>query len=388
MRCPTCRIYSALVVLALVQYLAMMFHRNHIDPLENNYLYYALERQSERRTTGSSTPPLLLNVSLRQKHPNCFSESLFLTDDLGNKVLRLVDSARYVYDASSVPRYDIDTCPIMKARYNCFTNSKSKHAAAYQWKMVLQAPTVVTNTSSDATSYCDLRAFAEDLNGPAGLARWYRENHRTDSASDRTHYNIAMFGNSFLRQTWESLTCMWRDQLTKLTVQQNGPDISLAALQQRTHAVRLAEMGSSIDLDLPPWNATTLGCHGGTDEINQAFYEHGLAVPKTIPNCDDNIGSAEFNGTFRIHYVFRPSIYESLEEIYEKLELQQDHVDAFFLTELKGQERKLSQKLGPQVKAHSSIWPVRYFGLQALQLREIRYWFGASNPGIHRPPDR
>jgi len=303
---------------------------------------------------------------LRAKHPACFDEALFETNEDGVKTLKFSTAAECVCDDTAcAPPCDTCSCAVMKARCNCGLNS-----AAHHWKLVLQPPS--------SGKVCDLRTFVQDLGGPAGLAL---------AAQAKS---AVLFGNSHLRQAFEVMTCLWRDQLSDLMVQEGGPGASLADIancNERGCKIQFEQMGDIQHLQLPPWDAFTTGSHGvDADSIQKCCVAE---APKTLGSCDDNFAAAEFDSSIRFHCVFRPFLCESFDDVCHQLDgLQADAVDACFLTKPNGPERKIVVSGTPAgMRQHITLWPIGHCGFQKLQERDTGQWCGADNPWISRPPD-
>jgi len=67
---------------------------------------------------------------------------------------------------------------------------------------------------------------------------------------------------------------------------------------------------------------------------------------------------AEFDSSIRLHCVLRPFLYESFDDIYQKLDLQADAVDAYFLTKIQGAAQKFVMSAVPAgMRQRITKWP-------------------------------
>ena len=301
----------------------------------------------------------------------CFSLNLIERE---LRSLTLTHVGRYVPANKSMdgrpppPRYDHLSCFVMKARYNCATAAATADRAT-DWKLVLK-------NSAKNGKECDPQALVGYFGGPVALAEdWLSQ------VSQETFkpFVVVFHGNSFLRQLWEALTCIWRHQITDLLLQQGGPDISIVGLKDRG-PIDTHEIGSIIRNP-----SGEMGCHGATDL--RSYYESDITVPSTIPECNDNIAMVEFGSRIQFYYVFCPWVYANIASVYDKLGLRADDIDVLVFND--GEDKKYPQSLRRQLKAgifnESIIWVLDQF--KRIQIRDTGRWFGATNPWITNPPD-
>ena len=205
--------------------------------------------------------------------------------------------------------------------------------------------------------------------------------------------------------------------------------ISQAAIKARNGTkITLEEIGT---LERPPDSdtpGTSSSCHPATRKSE--FYEPNVLLPLecTYDNnnnsnqkkdtYDGNIAMVEFGGIIRFYFIFNPTIYDNLEEIFEK-KLQLDPYEVDLLLFNAGGDKAYHKNMhrtngtnnneslfdvfnrvdgGPW---HSRIkeWPYQDFQTTQRRQSGIRntnimqhssqqeYWFGATNPWITDKPD-
>jgi hypothetical protein len=297
----------------------------------------------------------------------CFSLNLI---ERKSRILKLAHVGRYVPANKSMdfpPRYDHLSCFVMKARYNCATTAATGDRAT-DWRLVLNA----TKDGED----CNPRALVERFGGPVALA----EDLLSRVAQEKFKpYVVVFHGNSFLRQMWEAITCIWRHQITNLLLQQGGPDISLAGLKDRG-LIDAHEIGTMLRNP-----SDEMGCHGSTDL--RGYYASDITVPSTIPECHDNIERVEFGSKIRFYYIFRPWVYANVTAVYDKVGLKANDIDVLVFND--GEDKKYHQSLQKQLRAgvfdESIVWDLDEF--KRIQVRDTKKWFGATNPWVKKPPD-
>jgi hypothetical protein len=216
----------------------------------------------------------------------------------------------------------------------------------------------------------------EHFGGPVALA----EDMLSRVAQEKFKpYVVVFHGNSFLRQMWEALTCIWCHQITNLLLQQGGPDICLVGLRDRG-LIDMYEIGTILRNP-----SEEMGCHGGADL--RGYYESDITVPSTITGCNDNIAMVEFGNKIQFYYILRPWVYANVTDVYDKVGLRANDIDALVFND--GEDKKYPQSLREQLRAgvfdESIVWDLDEF--KKIQVRDTGSWYGANNPWISNPPD-
>ena len=341
----------------------------------------------------NATPKQSANHGLtvrNQTHSNCFIRTMFK-----NSGEFLYKNTTYYKlsgnnSAESI-RYD-HLCPfLLKDRYNCATKRKFVYGGnAYDWKLVLR-------DQGKEEHECNLWNLVQDLEGPAGIGKrmlYDREQTRQGGGGDlikhssnQTMINVAIFGNSYLRQIFESLLCTWSNELSfSLFEKDGGYDVSLAAMKLRNNTpLTFDELGKMEPIPNP--NDTQ--CHQ-ISELKQ-FYEDGLETPRKCKGYTDNLAVAEFGGSMRIYYSFRPYFHQNLTRVLkEKLNMIPEKIDVLVFND--GQSH-IIEKDAYLLEAFrtSGAWNNRiewdYKHFRTIQERDIGQWFGSNNPWIEHPPD-
>ncbi|KAG7342635.1 hypothetical protein IV203_020579 [Nitzschia inconspicua] len=361
---------------------------------------------------------------LKQEFPECIVPS---------STIRLKQGGRYIYyDANSetnnVPRYDHETCFVMKARYNCAKNinDDDRLVASYittklktnkllginstttttttpieasNFKFVYQQQTDIetsknkkdNNNVVTATGFCDFAKVGRSLKGPVGLSDFLLLDQATNNNitnDDTVHsppkhrtINVLMQGNSYVRQMWESLVCSFRSDITAIQVLMGGPEISTEALKARHNSkIVVDELGTV-------WSNLTQiqngGCHAHHPSLNMKdMYRPGVTVPSNTQGCNDNIAMVEFGHQIRFYYIFLPRLYETtaLQSIYDESWWNLTHIDVLVFNS--------NQQTSP---FHSTDRVVSVedwkHTLKNVQVRDTGIFWGADNPWIDNPPD-
>ena len=307
---------------------------------------------------------------LQQRFPECTADS--------NASFN-VSSGMYVVSSKTtrLPRYDHQTCFLMKARYNCAyrpDNINVTLASDYQyvWKQ---------QQRHSSQTACNLRNVIQEIGGPQGISK--RLAGRQTNNHGRRPFHVLLQGSSFARQIFEALVCGFQDQITDFRVQVGGPSVSLSDFLRRgdNTLVAIRELGKSMGLQ----EARQGGCHGEAGGI-QKYYRRRATKPPNIPNCNDNIGLVEFGNSIRFYYIFRPTMYdqETLHHIYKViLGIPDDGLDVVVWNHvLKEPQNTTLLPAKRQIPVESLLWKLR-----GLQLRDLGRYFGANNPWIKNPPD-
>jgi len=242
------------------------------------------------------------------------------------------------------PAYDHLSCRVMKNRYNCAvpagSNSSTPDDSPTDYMLTL-GPVVVdddnnninSSSTSAATSKNDvvvsLNSFMDEINGVTGLAEVLatrRRRHKTtnledDDDDDGSIVTVAFFGNSFLRQIWESITCTFRDQITKLRLNEGGAMVP----GHRSKFDAEKDIGAPLFFRSMPEQY----CFPGDDMTQFAsYYKKGVEIPQNVKfHCTDNLAMVELDEKIRFYYFFRPSVYEPRERGYESLGLVLEDID-------------------------------------------------------------
>jgi len=336
-----------------------------------------------KRLVNQHTLTSIKNQSVGKKHSNCFIETMF-----NNSEFLYRDTTYYTLMSNNLTdsmRYD-HLCPYMKNRYNCGTKEKAMYGGnAYDWKLMLR-------DQGREERVCNLWDLINDLQGPAGIGKKVLDDWQTRQGSDRikrankTMINVAMLGNSYLRQIFESFLCTWSHELTFSLFEKDGKyDPSIAGMKLRNNApLTFDELGDMEPMPNPNDNQ----CHvASVDE----FYEDGLETPHKCKGYTDGIAVAEFGGSMRIYYMFRPWMHLNLTRVMtEKLNLIPEELDILIFNDDQQHTIEKDAHLSEVFKA-SGAWDNRiewdYNHFKTIQKRDVGRWFGANNPWVSHPPD-
>ncbi len=212
--------------------------------------------------------------AIRNVHPVCFSDKLFTKNETDPLKLLRMSVMKYVLmgeNVTTAERYN-HLCPFMKNRYNCAVKDKLEYGKnAADWKLVLE------QFNGTDTMRCNLWNLIQDMKGPTGIGqeilkqRFGLEEHhdvpvlekqqavelweKGSRDNSRTKINVALFGNSYLRQVFESMMCSWSSDLTYHVMEKDGKyDISIAGLEMRKMrnqtSVLMEELGEMEPLPL------------------------------------------------------------------------------------------------------------------------------------------
>ncbi len=252
------------------------------------------------------------------------------------------------------PRYD-HWCPVMKARYNCaWPPNITGTPQAFEYKFVWKHP--------HYAQVCDLDHLLEFIGGPAGLSQRH----------------VVLQGNSYLRQVWEALVCGFQDQITNLTLYQNGPPTSLAYItSRRGKLITPRELGQFIVA-----KRVIEGCHGPSLRTPLGnYYRPNVTIPSNRDKCTDDMAMVEF-GNVQFSFIFHPSRFhtDAIVEAYRKLGIPKVIDTVVWMGDDETQLRNLTARsriaLGP-------LLPL----LIKTQNWSLGRYFGADNPWITDPPD-
>lgn len=339
---------------------------------------------------------------IRLLHPGCFSGNFFDS----NRSLKYESTMKYELigkDVTRSERYNY-LCPFIKNRYNCATRKKLEYGKnAADWKLTLLNEECMNDGGEHCFERCNLWNLIHDMKGPSGIGHEMLKNFNhgsniknskeDDSINSqkplRKKINVAIFGNSYMRQIFESFVCSWTHDMTYHVLEKGGTyDISLDRTRIRNNAlITMSELGNMKPLPINIWNGTL--CE--ISKVSQ-FYEEGLPTPYKCDGYQDNIAVAEFGGVLRIHYIFRPYTHENLNQLIEtKWEVDPKDINVLIFND--GQEKTIrkNKQLLEAFEASGAwqrriLWPDMKF-FEKLQRRDISQWFGANNPFINKPPD-
>lgn len=272
---------------------------------------------------------------------------------------------RYIHVSNRRAPYDHNSCFLLKPRYNCATSNPAK-PKPHEWKFILQS-----NLSDDST-ICDIQEVVDDLGGPRAITETKQ---------------LALFGNSFLRQVFEAMACKYQNQLTKALVMENAPSTSLAANAARKgKRLQKNDFMNSYIISLPLDKRPIPHCSGIAEDYG-AFFEDGvnLTAPHYTESCSDDLAMMEYNGNVRISFNFHPERIHNTAHFYQEmigLNVSELHHVAFNGNSF---QYFRSQNLGQQARwvAWRGVLP----RLKQFQRRDAGRWFGANNPWITNPPD-
>lgn len=270
---------------------------------------------------------------------------------------------RYVHVPGRPAPYDHNSCFIMKPRYNCATNSSSpSQPRAYEYKFILQSDV------NNASTICDFQQIVNDLGGPAAI---------------NTPKQVAIFGNSWMRQVFEAFTCKYRDQLTAAKVTQNPPSVSLAALAARNGTpFSVSEYGCIVDV--PVDQRPIPLCAGKSRDYPKYFY-HGveLTTPHLTTTCSDELAMAQFGSSLKLYYNFRPRVLENRVESYQML----IGMNVSDLDYIAWNDNAVNDFQSIHTKASFDNYHNVLPHFNKIQKRDAQTWFGATNPWITKYPD-
>jgi hypothetical protein len=318
-------------------------------------------------------PPHKLSGSLIPAMPK---ECTPYIQNQGNQILLNLHYGRYIYSPQSNPPYN-SPCFIMKSRYNCISpNATDPEEIPHNWRFVLQS-----NTSDDSTQ-CDFISIIDAMGGPAALPR------------DRS---IALMGNSYLRQLFESLACKYKSQLSELLLHKDGPEQTISSFEQRRdRPYKLEEYGSAFSFDTTDEDNV---CFTSSEKEDlQRFYS--VVLPerlKLVPNCTDNFAIATYKSymntiagisqaenstatTLSVFYNFRPHHLTNPNGIYEAFlghDVMQT-IDTIFWND--GMQKELKNKVHVPQSVQwinlSMLMPT----LETMQKRDAGLFFLENNP--------
>ncbi len=247
-------------------------------------------------------------------------------------------------------RYD-HFCPVMKARYNCaWPTNTTDIPRAFDYHFVWKHP--------QYPQVCNLRQLVQFIGGPAGIPG----------------KKIFLQGNSYLRQVWEALVCGFGQQITNLTLYENGPSMSLEGSAKRGgQKISSEQLGNFM-----PDAVTIDGCHGsGLEWRLDDYYRQNVTIPPNHDKCNDDIASVEF-GNVQFAYIFRKEWYQidALVDSYRKIGMPNE-LDVVVLNS------KSRNSTARSLIDFSKLLSM----LIEVQKRSLGTYFGADNPWITDPPD-
>ena len=273
------------------------------------YQCFRVFRGSRQKPTTAEAvekkPVKATATDLKQQFPACFPVPV----DLSLAELKFVP-----HNENRAVTYN-HTCFLMKARYNCaHNNTNEPHAEDFKLMYRLNG----------REEFCDLNEVVNWIGGPTGLATFLRPLSRP--------YQVAMQGDSRLRQVFEALVCRFSHQITDIKLSLNGPSMSMSAVEtlkkERNAAsyhniLRFDELPTILHVDMEQIqkkeqhtdnlssNAISFselergGCHSVGNLTNlTSFYNVG-PVPRNIAGCTDDFAMVEFGGAIRFYYSFR-----------------------------------------------------------------------------------
>lgn len=288
-----------------------------------------------------------------------------MLDPENRGVLQLSELGRYT-NSSIPPRYD-HTCFLMKARYNCAKGPSSGSTdslgpKASDYKLLLKD--------------CDLQEYVKSTTISSIVDA---SPYKKDESKAKGKLTLLIYGNSFLRQIFESLVCAHESQITDFGVQVGGPALAIKSLKSRTNKISIDELGYFIN-----YTEAQKGCHGTGGSDTSIFYAPGVEVPANFNlDCNDNIGWVEFDHSLKVHYIFRP-------DYYEQATINYIHRNVFRFVNVEQEVDFLLWNSAemPEINIHKLLWNSNI----PKQLRKINAKFsghdyGANNPWITHPPD-
>ena len=288
------------------------------------YQYFRVFRGSRQNPTTveavEKKPVKATPTDLKQQFPACFPVPV----DLNLAELKFVP-----HNESRAVTYN-HTCFIMKARYNCaHNNTNEPHAEDFKLMYRLNG----------REEFCDLNELVNWIGGPTGLATFLPPLPRP--------YQVAIQGNSTMRQVFEAIVCRFSQQITDLKLSLIGPGMSLShvqALKEERNVtdyhniLRFDELPTILHVDMEqnqkkeqrPDNLSSKaisfselergGCHGESSTNLTRYYNIG-PVPRNIAGCKDNFAMVEFGGAIRFYYSFRAYWWEddAIKSMYKHL---------------------------------------------------------------------
>ena len=251
----------------------------------------------------------------------------------------------------------------MKPRYNCATTNK-RAPKAWEYKLILQS-----NPLNDST-ICDFVDIVDGLGGPAALS----------------NKQVALFGNSFLRQVFEALACKYQDQLTAAKVNENPPPMSLKALEARNGIpYSIQEYGNIISV---PVKKRPIPHCAGNASLYPQYFEPEInvtSISHLTDNCADELAMLEFGSSLQLFYNFHPKTLQNPVTSYPTMiGLHLSTLDYIAVN------TRLDEllEIQPHVRVSFSNYRRVLWTLRRFQLRDLATWFGANNPWIDSPhPD-
>ena len=364
-------------------------HHHHHQHHQNNHNHTAAKARNQ-------TSQILLTIPQAHiKYPYCFSHELLDVDPstttTGRWYINLRATGAYVR-STAPPRYDHISCFVMKARYNCavppFNNTNNhnnssnstitkQEPVATDWKLILRRET--------NGPFCDLHELVNDIGGPVGVGRYLRREEATSPADQPNKKKLVFVlqGDSMLRQVWMALTCGWRQHITRIMVQEGGPQVcNHTNFCKARDPIPAEEMGTFLrttDPEQVPW-----GCHDTQPNRMAHFFRPGVPLPTQIRGrCNTNVAMVEFAGVLQFHYIFHLEFYANPLRVYQELGLH--HLSD--ITAYVGQggsfprtiEKFQSQLNRTMLAEHSTNFQISET-IWNLQIRDIGKRYSADNP--------
>lgn len=367
-----------------------------------------------RRHANSSSWSKNFTAFLQQYHPNCFPSQLRhnLWDHFDPAFIRKPSFQR--------PRYDHQTCFVMKARYNCALSRHEDSDVAgippfgesFDFEMVL-LPTwrAKLNNSLGAFSghNCNLNGLVKDMGGPMALATFGADIPAGRLPAPATaekispQFTAVVQGNSYLRGVWEALVCGFSNQITYIQLLSRGPKMSQANILIRNGTLLgVEDLGTPISQSFTEGSASSddfakQGCHAPGRSAMFQYYWPNVTVPPSLPGCSDDMAVVEFGKAIRFVFLFHPSRFqtEALRVAYERLGIAQQRKDEAISEAGNSNEFPIDLLVwnGGEM-THRMLAPQRIIQLDDLlprlvtaQNRSVGRFFGANNPWISNPPD-
>ena len=301
-------------------------------------------------TKGVIQTPLLLLM------PEACSAYIIQGDTLSLK------HGRYIHIPGRQPPYDHNSCFLMKPRYNCAVNESTTAAPmAYEWKFILQS------NWSDESTICDIQAVVDDLGGPAAIP----------------NKQVALFGNSILRQVFEALACKYQEQLTRVLVMEDPPAVTLVAVRKRGGKPYASQEYGNV-VSLPLEKRPIPHCSGIASEFAQYFHPGViLSTPHFTDSCSDDLAMMEFNNSTKLYYNFHPERLQDTVRSYQKMiQLNMSELDYIAVSNLGIYASHFRKSSGLAITASFDTYINVIALLKRILKRDAGHWFGATNPWI------
>eukprot|EP00041_Stephanoeca_diplocostata_P009581 m.148197 g.148197 ORF g.148197 m.148197 type:complete len:370 (-) comp17799_c0_seq1:739-1848(-) len=222
--------------------------------------------------------------------------------------------------------YDLNSCWLMKPRYNCMGDTRRPLAAEWWYVPDLTAPEntwrdlLIANTDTDVNDHAEHTG----LRGAIRACERYQQQESKPAKAPingKRMINLLFAGDSHLRQMFEAMACRWRDFVTGgtlVTGPLDRPAMSNRVLGKRGKMKRFLNRSDTIlspieqiqRPDNAP-NAMNPPCHYSLD--SSSYYKGGQFPPKQEPAeemCTDDLARIEYLDTLRIYYIFRSYAYE------------------------------------------------------------------------------